>query len=235
MVHEKAILADKVSIGPNVVIECGAEIGEECVIGAGAFIGQNSKLAAKVKISPNVTIYHGVSVGEGTIIHASSVIGADGFGFAPYNGGWIKIHQVGGVRIGKNTEIGSCTTVDRGAINDTVIGDSVIVDNQVQIGHNVELGDGTAIVAQAGVSGSTKVGKNCILAGRSGLVGHIEIADGTTVSAFTMVTKSITEPGVYTGAVPFEKAESWRRNATRFRQLDSLAKRISSLEKKLKS
>jgi len=161
------------------------------------------------------------------------VIGADGFGFAHSQGHWVKIYQLGGVVIGSQVEIGACTTIDRGALDDTVIEDGVILDNHVQVAHNVHVGENTAIAGCSGISGSTIIGKNCIFAGQSGVVGHITICDGVHLTGGTIVTKSLTEPGSYSSGTAFSKSDDWRKNAVRFNKLDDLARRVRQLEKKL--
>lgn len=223
-----------VHVGPYAVIESGVEIGEGAVIGAHAFVGAHSRIGAHSRLWANVTIYHHVTIGERTIMHAGVVVGADGFGFAPDRGKWQKIAQVGGVVIGNDVEIGALTTIDRGAIGDTVIGDGVILDDQVHIAHNVEVGDYTAMAGKSGISGSTKVGKHCLISGMAGLVGHIEVCDNVQISGMTVVSRSITEPGIYTSGVGMEPHASWAKNAARFRQLDAMARRLADLEKRLR-
>ncbi|MFZ5722579.1 MAG: UDP-3-O-(3-hydroxymyristoyl)glucosamine N-acyltransferase [Pseudomonadota bacterium] len=240
-VHPTAVIADGVQVpatahvGPHAVIESGVVIGDAAVIGAHCTIGAGSRLGAQVRLWPNVTIYPGVTIGQRTIIHAGSVIGADGFGFAPDAGKWQKIAQVGGVTIGDDVEIGALCTIDRGAIGDTLIGNGVILDDQVHIAHNVSVGDYTAMAGKAGVSGSTTIGKHCLISGMAGLVGHIEICDNVQISGMTVVSKSITEPGVYTSGTGMEEHSSWMRNAARFRQLDAMARRLAELEKRLQA
>lgn len=239
-VHPSAAVATgvqvpaSVHIGANAVIEEGAGIGEGVVIGPHCVVGAGAQLAAGVRLWANVTIYPGVIVGQRTIIHAGSVIGADGFGYAPDRGKWQKIAQLGSVVIGEDVEIGALCTIDRGAIGDTVVGNGVILDDHVHLGHNVVVGDYTAMAAKVGVAGSTKIGKHCLISGASGLVGHIEICDGVRISAMTVVSKSITEPGVYTSGTGMEEHASWMRNTARIRQLDAMARRVAELEKRLR-
>lgn len=230
VVADSAELAPGVSVAANAVIEDGARLGEGVAIGAGCFVGAETRIGDHSRLYPNVTLYHGVSVGAHVIIHSGAVIGSDGFGFANDGGEWVKIHQLGGVTIGDRVEIGACTTIDRGALADTEIGHNVILDSQVQIAHNVRVGDNTAMAGRAAVAGSTTIGKNCVLAGDAGLVGHIEICDGVTVTARTMITKSIIKPGSYSSGTPFSDSREWRKNAVRFGQLDKLARRIARLE-----
>lgn len=231
LVAEDVTLADGVSVGANAVIEAGAVLGRGVVVMANSIVGAGCQLGEGVRVWPNVTIYHGVHIGPRTNIHAGAVIGADGFGFAPIRSGWKKIAQVGGVRIGADVDIGAGTTIDRGAIEDTVVGDGVIIDNQVQIAHNVVIGDHTAIAGKAGIAGSTRVGRNCVIAGAVGLAGHLEICDDVQILAMSLVSRSISEPGVYASGQPVDRHASWRKNTVRVRQLDDLFRRVRKLEK----
>lgn len=229
-ISTSAVLADNVTIGAHAVIgddvkiASGVTIGANSVIGPGCVIGENTRIAA------NVTLYSEVRVGALCVIHSGAVIGADGFGFANDDGQWLKIHQLGGVRIGDRVEIGAGTTIDRGALDDTIIGDGVILDNQIQVGHNVNIGDNTAIVACSAIAGSTRIGKNCTIAGAVGIAGHLTIADGTHITAMTLVSKSILQPGVYSSGTAMEPHQQWKRNVVRFRQLDELSRRVKCLE-----
>jgi len=236
-VHPRAVVAPTAQLGTGVAVAAGAVIGERVVIGEGSYIGPGTVIGDDTVIGSNcyfhanVTVYHGVSIGNHVIIHSSTVIGADGFGFANDRGTWVKIHQLGSVEIGDNVEIGACTTIDRGALGNTIIGNGVIIDNLVQIAHNVVVGDNSALAGCAAVSGSTKIGKNCMLAGGAGLVGHIELCDGVTITGRAVITKSISTPGAYSSGTPFEENRQWRKNAVRFSQLDNIAKRLAALEK----
>ncbi|MEC9409901.1 MAG: UDP-3-O-(3-hydroxymyristoyl)glucosamine N-acyltransferase [Pseudomonadota bacterium] len=238
--HPTAVIAESAKVGEgcriaaNVVIGEDTIIGDDCEIGAGTVIGDHCVLGGGCHLNANVTLYHDVTLGERVRLHSGTVIGADGFGFAPDKGRWVKIMQLGGVRIGDDVEIGANSCVDRGALGDTVIGDNVILDNHVQIAHNVELGDGTAMAAQAGVAGSTKLGKHCTLAGNAGVAGHLELCDGVFVAPKTVISKSINTPGGYATGTAQMPINDWRKAATRFRQLDSMARRIKDLEKQLK-
>ncbi len=232
VIAETAVVADGCRIGPNVVIGEGARIGACTEIGAGTVIGDDCVLGQDCHLNANVTLYHDVTLGDRVRIHSGAVIGADGFGFAPHQRRWEKIAQLGGVRIGNDVEIGANTCIDRGALDDTLIGDNVILDNLIQIAHNVELGDGTAAAAQAGVAGSTRIGKHCTLAGNAGLAGHLEICDGVYVAPKSVISKSIREPGGYATGTAQMPINEWRKSATRFRQLDSLARRVTDLEKR---
>ncbi|WP_373017086.1 UDP-3-O-(3-hydroxymyristoyl)glucosamine N-acyltransferase [Thiomicrorhabdus sp.] len=233
IVSSTASLGKNVSIHANVVIEDGVKIGDDTVIMAGSYLGKDVTIGMHCRIAPNVVIMHACKIGNYTAIESGAVIGGDGFGWANYRGQWVKIPQIGKVVIGDHVSIGNNTTVDRGAIEDTVIADNSIIDNLVQIGHNVQLGEGTAIAGQAGFAGSTIIGKHCTIAGQAGFAGHISIADGTHIMAKAGVTHSLNEPGVYAG-FPAIAAGEWQKNSVRARQLDKIAKKIKSLEDELK-
>lgn len=239
-VHPSAVIAKtakigaQVSIAANVVIGEYTEIGDQCEIGANTVISDHCVIGANSILSANVTLYHDVQVGERARIHSGAVLGADGFGFAPSNGKWTKIAQLGGVRVGNDVEIGANTCIDRGALGDTVIGNSVILDNQIQIAHNVQIGDGTAIAACTGIAGSTIIGRNCTIAGGVGIAGHLEITDGVHVAGMTMITNSIKEPGAYASGTSFMPVKEWRKSVARFRNLDDLARRLQKIEKSQK-
>lgn len=231
VVAASATLGDGCRIAANAVIGEGVVLGTGCEIGAGTVVGDGCVLGDDCHLNANVTLYHDVILGDRVRIHSGAVIGADGFGFAPHQGRWEKIAQLGSVRIGNDVEIGANTCIDRGALDDTLIGDNVILDNLIQIAHNVELGEGSAAAAQAGVAGSTRIGKHCTLAGNSGLAGHLEICDGVYVAPKSVISKSIREPGGYATGTAQMPIKEWRKSATRFRQLDSLARRVTDLEK----
>lgn len=231
VVDPRAEIAPSAIIGPGVVIEAGARIGEDAYIGANSFVGEDSIIGDRCRLYPNVTVYNGVVIGSGVIVHSGAVIGSDGFGFANEGGRWERIAQLGGVRIGDNVVIGACTTIDRGALDDTLIEEGVILDNHIQIAHNVQIGAHTAIAACTGISGSTRIGRHCVIAGAVGIAGHLEITDHVQITGMTMVTHSISEPGVYSSGVPVDTNAHWRKNAARFRQLDELARRVRQLEK----
>ena len=220
------------SVGPLAVIEAGAVIGARavvgahCVIGAGAAIGEDTRLAA------HVTFGAGCRIGARGLIHSGAVIGADGFGFAAHEGAWIKVEQFGTVRIGDDVEIGANTCIDRGALDDTVIGDGVKIDNQVQVGHNVRIGDHAAIAGCVGIAGSTTIGAHCTLAGAVGVAGHLKLADHVHIGPFTGVMQSIARPGAYMGAFPIDENANWEKNAATLRHLYSLRNRLRALEKK---
>ncbi|MBT4519776.1 MAG: UDP-3-O-(3-hydroxymyristoyl)glucosamine N-acyltransferase [Halieaceae bacterium] len=229
-----AVVDPGATIGPNVVIEAGAVVECSVEVGASAYVGRGSVLGAGTRIYPSVVIYGNVHLGKNCIVHSQAVLGADGFGFAPGPSGWEKICQLGGVRIGDRVEIGAGTTIDRGALENTIIEDGVILDNLVHIAHNCSIGKNTAIAACTGVAGSTKIGANCTLAGKVGVVGHADICDNVHLSGMSMVTKSITEPGSYSSGTPISPTRDWRRSAVRFSQLDSIYQRLVALEKQLK-
>lgn len=236
-IHPSAVVAASASVDPsasiaaNAVIDADAVIEANAIIGANSVVGAGSKVGEGSELKANVTLYHDVKIGKHCILHSGSVIGADGFGFAPSKEGWQKIHQLGGVTIEDRVEVGAGTTIDRGALVDTFIGSGVIIDNQVQIAHNVSIGKNTAIAGCTAIAGSTEVGANCTIAGAVGIVGHIKISDNVHITAMTLVTHSINEPGAYSSGTQMQNLKQWRRNAVRFGQLDSLSKRVSKLEK----
>lgn len=230
-IDPSAHIGEGVSVGPNAVIEADVVVGAGAVIGANSVIGAGSELGPDCRIWPNVTIYHGVTIGARTTIHASSVVGSDGFGYAPGPEGWTRIAQVGGVRIGCDVEIGAGTTIDRGAIDDTVIGNGAILDNQIQVAHNVVIGEHTALAGKVGISGSTRVGAHCMIGGAAGIAGHLEICDRVQILGMSLVSRSITEPGTYGSALPIDRQGRYRRNVARFRHLDELHRRVRRLER----
>lgn len=229
-VDENADVSDDAAVGPFASIESGAVVGRRsvigpgCTIGAGAVIGEDVHLVARVSICANVRI------GDRAIIQPGVVIGGDGFGIASDDGQWVKVPQLGSVMLGDDVEVGANTTIDRGTIEDTVIGNGVKLDNQIQVGHNVVVGDHTVIAGCVGISGSTVIGKRCMVAGQVGIAGHLEIADDVVITGQTVVGRSITKSGVYSGALAMEESGLWRRNAARFRKLDDMARRLRRLE-----
>ncbi len=228
-----AKIAPTASVAATAVIGSGVVIGAQSVIGAGCFIGDNVTIGVGVRLYPRVVIYHDCVVGDHLIAHSGAVIGADGFGFAMDEGRWIKIPQVGRVVIGDDVEIGANTTIDRGALDDTVIEDGVKLDNQIQIAHNVKIGAHTAIAGCVGIAGSTTIGKRCQIGGSAGILGHLRIADDVVIAAFTLIGKSIHEAGSYAAIFPFSKTDDWRKNAVHLRHLDEMSKRIKALEQAL--
>lgn len=230
VIDEGCQLAPDVRIGPHVTLGRDVVLAQGVEIGAGVSIGDGCYLGAGTRVCPRAVLYHGVRVGARCLIHSGAVIGADGFGFAPTASGWLKIHQLGGVVIGDDVEIGAGTTVDRGALDDTRIDNGVKIDNQVQIAHNVQIGRNTAIAGQAGIAGSTAVGENCTIAGGVGIVGHLTIADGVHITAMSLVTNSLQEAGSYSSGTPLTPTREWRRNAVRFKQLNEMAMRLKKLD-----
>ncbi len=236
-IHPSAVLAadvklgQGVAIGANAVLEAGVELGDGVQIGPGCFIGQGSRLGKGTRLWANVSIYHNVHLGEACLVQSGAVIGSDGFGYANERGEWLKIPQLGGVVIGNRVEIGANTTIDRGALDDTRIADNVIIDNQCQIAHNVEIGYGTAVAGATVFAGSVKIGKYCIIGGTSVFNGHIEICDHVTVTGMAMVMRSITEPGIYSSGIPAQSNREWRKMAARVMHIDEMHKRVSRLEK----
>lgn len=226
-----ADIAEDVSIAANVVIGEYVQVGSGTRIGANCVISDHSMIGEECVLHANVVMYHDVVIGNDCILHSGCVIGADGFGFAPDAGQWVKIAQLGGVRIGNQVEIGANTTIDRGALGNTQIGSGVKLDDQIMIAHNVVIGDHCAIAGTSGIAGSTTLGKNCTIAGGVGIVGHIDITDGVHITGMTLVSKSIKEAGVYSSGTAMMPANEWRKSATRFRQLDDMARRLKKLEK----
>lgn len=230
-IHDSVVLGESVAIGANVVVEANVILGDGVVIGAGSYVGESVTLGAACKLHSNVTLYHGVAIGANAIIHSGAIIGADGFGFAFDGSKSIKVHQLGSVRIADDVEIGAGTTIDRGALEDTIIEQGVKIDNQVQIAHNCRIGAHTIICGCVAIAGSVTIGKYCIMGGASGAVGHITIADKVQVSAMSLVSKSISEAGMYSSGTMHMKTSQWKRNIVRFQQLDSIAKRLKEIEK----
>ena len=231
VVEDGAVLAPTAVVGPHVSIGAGAVLGARSVVGAGSRIGAGTTLGEDCVLHANVVVYHDCHIGSRVIVHSGVVIGADGFGLAREGERWIKVPQIGRVLVGDDVEIGANTTIDRGALDDTVIEEGVKLDNQIQIGHNCRIGAHTAIAGCVGIAGSARIGRNCMIGGAAGIHGHLEICDGCIISAFTLITKSIREPGTYTSATPFMEHRDWARNTLRLRHLDKLAKRVRSLER----
>lgn len=235
VVAETAQIAPSAHIGPRVVIEDGAVIGANAVIGAGCFIGREAVVGDGTQFFANVTFHAYCQIGQRGIIHSGAVIGTDGFGFANEGGVYIKIPQTGRVMIGDDVDIGANTTIDRGALDDTVIEDGVKLDNQIQIAHNVRIGAYTAIAACSAVAGSTVIGKHCTIAGACNFVGHITICDHVHVTGGTSITRSIKNPGIYSGLYPMDEHSTWEKNAATLRNLHALRDRVRALEKKTKT
>jgi UDP-3-O-[3-hydroxymyristoyl] glucosamine N-acyltransferase len=233
-VDPDAQVATGAHIGPHVTIEAGAVIADQAVIDAGCFIGRGAKVGAATHFFANVAFHAGCEIGERGIIHSGAVIGADGFGFAKDKGAWVKIPQTGRVVIGNDVEIGANTTIDRGALADTVIEDGVKLDNQIQIGHNCHIGAHTAMAGCVGVAGSAKIGKYCTFGGAAMVLGHLTIVDNVHISSGSMVSRSILEPGQYTGFYPLAKNAEWEKSAAIVRNLGSMREKIRELEKTIK-
>ena len=206
-------------IHPSAVIAPSAKLGRNVSLGAGCVVGENVVIGDDSCLYPRVVLYPGCTIGARVVIHAGAVIGADGFGLAPENGRWVKIPQIGAVRIGDDVEIGANTTIDRGALDDTVIEEGVKLDNQVQVGHNVRIGAHSAVAGCVGIAGSARIGRHVTIGGAAMIHGHIEIADHVHVSAGTLISRSLTKPGTYTGIYPFDEHDAWKRNAARLRRL----------------
>jgi UDP-3-O-[3-hydroxymyristoyl] glucosamine N-acyltransferase len=227
-----AKLGSDIHVGANAVIGPGCEIDNACSIGPGCVLIADCKLGSGTRLIANVTVCEGVIIGKRTIIHPGAIIGADGFGLAFDQDHWIKIPQLGTVRIGDDCEIGANTTIDRGAVGDTIIKDDVRLDNQIQIGHNVLIGAHTAMAGRVGISGSTQIGEYCMFAGASSAIGHIRIAVRTTVNGNSVITKSISEPGtVWSSTLPAQPLKEWNRSVAHLRKLEKLARRVLNLEK----
>jgi UDP-3-O-[3-hydroxymyristoyl] glucosamine N-acyltransferase len=239
-IHPSAVVSPEASVDPSASIGANSVIGPRSIIGPKVEIGPGCHVAHDVEIGEatclmaNVSVYHGCRVGARVIVHAGVVIGSDGFGFAEEDGKWVKIAQLGGVRIGDDVEIGANTTIDRGAIDDTVIEDGVKLDNLIQVAHNVRIGAGTAMAGCVGIAGSADIGERCRIGGGVGILGHLKIVDDVTVTAMSLVPQSIREPGVYSAGTPLERNDQWHKNFIRFKQLDEMARRLKRLEKELK-
>lgn len=239
-VHASAVLAEDVrlgrdvAVGPHAVLETGVVVGAGTTVSAGCFVGAESRLGSDCLLQPNVTVHDSCRLGDRVVVQAGSVIGGDGFGFASDAAGhWVKIPHLGGVRIGDDCEIGAATTIDRGALEDTVLEHGVILDNQIQVAHNVHIGAHTAIAGCVGIAGSASIGRFCRIGGGVGILGHLQIVDHVHIAAMSLVTKSITEPGSYASGSPLEPSASWRKNHARIKQLDALARRMKNIEKRV--
>jgi UDP-3-O-[3-hydroxymyristoyl] glucosamine N-acyltransferase len=237
-VHPAAAVASGVpataSIGAGAVIGRDVTIGERVVVHANAVIGDGAQIGDDCCLHAGAVVGAGCRIGRRAIVHSGAVIGSDGFGFARDGGCWIKIPQVGRVVIGDDVEVGACTSIDRGALGDTTIGDGVKLDNQIQIAHNVVIGEHTAVAGCVGIAGSTRIGARCTIGGAAMIIGHLEIADDVHISAGTLISKSIRKGGHYTGVFPFDAHEAWLHNAAQLRHLDALAARVHELEDRLR-
>jgi UDP-3-O-[3-hydroxymyristoyl] glucosamine N-acyltransferase len=236
-IHPKATVHPSAQVHESAAIEAGAFVGAHSVIGKNvrlypsAYVGEGAIVGDATVLYPNTVVYQGCEIGARCIVHAGTVIGSDGFGFAKHEGQWVKIAQLGVVVIGDDVEVGSNCSIDRGAIEDTVIGHGVKIDNLVQIAHNVRIGDGTAIAGCVGIAGSAVIGKNCQLGGSAGILGHLEICDNVIISSMSLVTRSIKKPGFYSGVFPLQENADWERVAASLKQLPSLRQRLRELER----
>lgn len=231
VIASDVIMGENVAIGANAVIETGVTLADNVVIGAGCFVGKNTKIGQATQLWANVSVYHDIEIGSDCLVHSGTVIGSDGFGYANDAGKWIKIPQIGRVIIGDRVEIGACTTIDRGAIDDTIIADGVIIDNQCQIAHNVQIGENTAIAGAAVMAGSLKIGSNCLIGGASVINGHMEITDNVSITGMSMVMRSIDKAGVYSSGTPAQGNRDWRKQTARIMKIDDMHKRLTKLEK----
>lgn len=228
-----AVISASTSIAAHAVIGRGAKLGERVIVGPGCYVGDNVEIGEDTRLSANAVVYHGCSIGRRCIVHSGAVIGADGFGHAYDNGSWVKIPQIGRVCIGDDVEVGANTTIDRGALDDTVVEEGVKLDNLIQIGHNCRIGAHTVIAGCAGIAGSACIGKYCRIGGAAMILGHLEIADEVTISPGSMITRSILKSGTYTALMPFQGHKEWLKTAAHIRHLDTLAERIARLENEL--
>ncbi|QCT19971.1 UDP-3-O-(3-hydroxymyristoyl)glucosamine N-acyltransferase [Jejubacter calystegiae] len=233
VIDPSAKLGNNVAVGANAVIESGVVLGDDAIVGPGCFVGKNTRIGAGTRLWANVTVYHEVEIGEQCLVQSGTVIGSDGFGYANDRGNWVKIPQLGRVIIGDRVEIGACTTIDRGALDDTLIGNGVIIDNQCQIAHNVVIGDNTAVAGGVIMAGSLKIGRYCMIGGASVINGHMEICDKVTVTGMGMVMRPITEPGVYSSGIPLQPNKVWRKTAALVMNIDEMSKRLKAVERKV--
>ena len=234
VIEPGAVVAATASIGPLTYVAAGARVGERCVLGSHVSVGSRVVLGDDTRLYPRVVIYADCEIGRRVILHAGVVVGADGFGLAQDDGHWVKIPQIGRVIIGDDVEVGANTTIDRGALDNTVLEEGVKLDNQIQVGHNVRIGAHTAIAGCVGIAGSASIGRHCTIGGSAGILGHLEICDNVHVSAFTLVTKSITRPGHYTSQLPLMTHEEWLKSASHLKHLDRLADKMQALQRRLK-
>jgi UDP-3-O-[3-hydroxymyristoyl] glucosamine N-acyltransferase len=240
-VHPSAVVGDgarisaSASIGPLSVVDADAEIGDGAVLGPHCIVGRGCRVGAQSRLVARVTLVQDVVLGKRVLVHAGAVIGADGFGIAFAKDHWEKVPQLGGVSIGDDAEIGANTTIDRGALGDTVIEEDVRLDNQIQIAHNVFIGAHTAMAGCSAVAGSARIGRYCLIGGGAGILGHLEIADRVTVTAMSLVTHSLREPGEYSSGTPIQDNRRWRRNAARFKHLDEFVRRVDAARREPES
>lgn len=233
VVDPRARIAASATVGPHSVIEAEAEIGESVYVGPGCFVGAGARLGAGTRLTANVTVAHDCVLGERCTAHPGAVIGSDGFGYARDGERWVTVPQLGRVVIGNDVDVGANTTIDRGALDDTVIADGVKLDNLIQIAHNVQIGEHTAMAGCVGVAGSAVIGKRCMIGGGAGIAGHLTIVDDVHVTGTSLISGSVAQAGIYSSAISAEEAARWRRNAARLRHLDELARRVQAMEEKL--
>jgi UDP-3-O-[3-hydroxymyristoyl] glucosamine N-acyltransferase len=233
VIHPSASIGSQVQIAAFSCIEANAVIGDGCRIGSHVVVGEGAQLAADTTLYSHVTLYHGVQIGARCIFHSGTVIGSDGFGFAPYQKRWIKIPQTGTVRIGDDVEIGSNCSIDRGALGDTVIGRGTKLDNLIQIAHNVQVGEDCAFAANIAIAGSAVIGNRVQMGGKAGVLGHLSVCDDAVISSCTLVTKTISKPGFYTGVYPIQDNAEWEKNAVSLKRLNTLREQVKALEKTL--
>lgn len=233
-IAENVTLGSNVSIAANVVIEEGVTLGDNVEIGANSVVGARVVIGDNTRLAANVSIYYDVEIGCDCLLHSGCVIGADGFGFSPSSEGWVKIMQLAAVTLGDRVEVGANTTIDRGALENTRVGNGVIIDNQVQIAHNVIIGDNSAIAGCSAIAGSTQIGQRCTISGGVGIIGHLTIVDDVHVTAMSLVSKSIHKAGSYSSGTGLDSTDKWRKSAARLRRIDDMAKQIANLEHKLK-
>jgi UDP-3-O-[3-hydroxymyristoyl] glucosamine N-acyltransferase len=235
VVGSGARIAASASIGPHCVIDAEAEIGEGAILGPHCIVGRGCVVGAQSRLVARVTLVQDVKLGKRVLIHPGAVIGADGFGIAFAKDHWEKVPQLGGVVVGDDCEIGANTTIDRGALGDTVLEEDVRLDNQIQIAHNVFIGAHTAMAGCAAVAGSARIGRYCLIGGAAGILGHLEVADRVTVTAMSLVTHSLREPGEYSSGTPIQENRHWRRNAARFKHLDDFVRRFGAVRREPES
>ena len=230
-IDDKAVIGDDVSIGALAVVGAGAEIGSQTVIGAGSIVERGARIGRNCRLHSGVTVAHGVRIGDRCILHSGAVIGADGFGLVMHEARWQKIPQLGSVRIEDDVEIGANTTIDRGALDDTLIERGCKLDNLIQVAHNVRIGAHTAIAACVGIAGSADIGCHCRISGAAVVLGHLTIVDHVTVTAMSLVTKDIRRPGTYSSGTPLLENSLWHRANARYKSLDKLAQTVARLDK----
>lgn len=233
-VDARARIAATAYIGPHAVVEAGAAIGEAAVIGPGCYIGRGAAIGARTRLAAGVVIAERCVLGADCVVHPGAVVGGDGFGYAKDGERWVKVPQLGRVVVGDEVEIGANTTIDRGALGDTIIEEGVKLDNLIQIAHNVRVGAHTAMAAGVGVAGSVVIGRRCAIGGHVGIVGHVEICDDVQITAASLITNSITHPGTYSASIKARPLDQWRRTAARLEQLDDMARRLRALEQELR-